>query len=86
MAFDVASHPHITVPMPVKLGFRRGLTSLSSTASPTTVRIHDDDLALLDAEAALLGLTRGEFIRWMCVYCAAAVHKQRTGKTVQVTP
>ena len=86
MSFDVSTHPHITVPLPIKLGFRKGLRSLSSTGRPIAIRMHEDDLTLVDNEAALLGLTRGEFLRWMCVYCAAAVHKQRTGKTVEVTP
>jgi len=76
----------ITVPLPVKLEFRRGLRSLRSSGRAVAVRMHEDDLALLNDVAAHYNITRGELMRWLCVYGAAALHKQNTGKDVDITP
>jgi hypothetical protein len=48
--------------------------------------MHEDDLALLNDVAAHYNITRGELMRWLCVYGAAALHKQNTGKDVDITP
>ena len=77
---------HISLPIPMKLSFRRGLSSLHSSGRAVAVRMHEDDLELLHQEAAELGITRGELMRWLCVYGAAALHKERTGKEVYITP
>ena len=76
----------ISLPVPIKLAFRRGLASLNSSGRAVAVRMHEDDLSLLHEEANALGISRGELMRWLCVYGAAALHKERTGKGVEVTP
>ena len=86
MTDNVSSLKTITVPIPIKLSFRRGLASLNSSGRAIAVRLHEDDLALLNDEAAALGISRGELMRWLCVYGAAALHFERTGKKVFVTP
>ena len=86
MIADLYYAREILIPAPIKLPNRRGLTSLHSSGRAVAVRIHEDDLALLHREAAAIGITRGELMRWLCVYGAAALHVQRTQSKVQVTP
>ena len=86
MSSTVSQLQTITLPVPIKLEHRRGLTSLNSSGRCVAVRMHEDDLALLNAVAFALGITRGEFMRWMCVYGAQAINKMQTGKHVEVTP
>ena len=86
MSDNVSSLKHINVPVPIKLSFRRGLASLHSSGRAVAVRMHEDDLELLHKEAEALGITRGELMRWLCVYGAAALRLERTGERVYVTP
>jgi hypothetical protein len=86
MSDNVFTLQNLLIPRPIKLGYRRGLASLNSSGRAVAVRMHEDDLALLDQEATMLGLSRGELMRWLCVYGAAALHHTRTGKKVEVTP
>ena len=86
MSDNVSGMKHVQVPIPIKLSFRRGLASLNSSGRAVAVRMHEDDLQLLNDEAEALGISRGELMRWLCVYGAAALHHERTGKRVYVTP
>ena len=83
---NTSGFEYISVPIPIKLPGRRGLTSLNSSGRCVAVRMHEDDLELLNKEAAILGITRGELMRWLCVFGAAALHKHRTGKHPHVIP
>lgn len=76
----------LLIPMPLPLSRRRGVESLHANGRAVAVRMHEDDLALLHKEAEEIGITRGELMRWLCVYGAAALHKHRTGKTVEIIP
>lgn len=86
MTDSVSGMKTITLPIPIKLSFRRGLASLNSSGRAVAVRMHEDDLALLNDEADALNISRGELMRWLCVYGAAALHFERTGKRIFVTP
>lgn len=77
---------HITIPVPIKLERRRGLTSLHSSGRCVAVRMHDDDLEALNIVAAKLDISRGELMRWLCVYGMQALHKMQTGQHVEVIP
>lgn len=76
----------INIPKPIPLQRRRGLNSLDSNGRAVAVRMHEDDLKLLNEEAAAYGITRGELMRWLNVYGAQALHKARTGTYVEITP
>lgn len=76
----------IVIPVPIPLERRRGLRSLNSTGRAVATRMHEDDLTLIDAEAAVLGITRGEFTRWVTAYAAKVLRKDRTGENVEITP
>ena len=81
-----AGHVMLQIPIPLQLSRRRGVESLHANGRAVAVRMHEDDLALLHSEADKLGITRGELMRWLCVYGAAALHKLRTGTTVEIVP
>jgi hypothetical protein len=83
---NVSGLGSITIPKPIKLSFRRGIASLNSSGRCVAVRMHEEDLVLLNTEAERLGITRGELMRWLCVFGAAALHKENTGIHPQVTP
>jgi hypothetical protein len=76
----------VTVPAPMPMEQRRGVRNLHSHGAPLAVRIHVDDIELLDAEAAILGVTRAAFIRWFAVLGAQALHQKRTGMRRDITP
>lgn len=82
----ISSEGSITLPTPIPLTQRRGLSSLHSNGRAVAVRMHEDDLALLHEEAAACGITRGELMRWLNVYGAQALRKARTGEHVEITP
>lgn len=86
MSNKVSSLDVLHMPMPMKLGQRRGVESLAANGRPIAVRMHELDLQLLHEEAHALGMTRGELIRWLCVQGAASLHLRRTGVKKQVTP
>ena len=86
MSNKVSSLDTLCMPMPMKLGQRRGVESLASNGKPIALRINDADLQLLHQEARALGLTRSELLRWLCVQGGAALHLRRTGQTVKVVP
>lgn len=79
-------HSTITIPMPFKLGMRRGIESLASNGTPTTIRVHDTDLEMLHEEARALGMRRGELIRWLIVFGGQALRHKRTGQKVDIVP
>jgi hypothetical protein len=76
----------VVVPRPIPLEHRRGVRNLNSHGAPLAVRIHVDDIDLLDAEAHVLGITRAAFIRWFAVLGAQELHYQRTRVRKDVTP
>lgn len=86
MSATVSGIRKLLIPFPIKLGMRRGMSSLNSNGRAVAVRMHEDDLALLHVEAKALGISRGELMRWLCVYGAVALHQERTGKHIEVTP
>lgn len=86
MSNVVSTLRFITIPVPIKLQHRRGLRSLKSSGRAIAVRMHEDDLTLLDVEADVLGVSRGELMRWVCAYAAAELHKLRTGEQVEIIP
>lgn len=76
----------VTLPYPVPLEMRRGVRSLNAEGSPIVSRMHNDDVLLIDAEAAALGITRAAFIRWFAVLAAQELRYARTKERVDITP
>lgn len=76
----------VTIPHPVPLEMRRGVRSLNAEGSPIVARIHNDDVSLIDAEAAALGITRAAFIRWFSVLAAQELRYLRTKERIEITP
>jgi len=48
--------------------------------------MHNDDVSLIDAEAAALGITRAAFIRWFAVLAAQELRYARTKERIDITP
>ncbi len=77
----------ITIPAPFPLGQRHGVDSLThhTNAVIRSLRLMRADLALLDKEAAQLGVSRSHFMRWCALQVAAELHKRRTGIKPEIT-
>lgn len=77
----MSDHPpdKVCIPTPVELSKKRGLYAKKADDLPTSIRLTPHDKALVDAEAAKLGLTFSTFMRWCGVQCARQLHLNRTG-------
>lgn len=86
MQSSVSTPQTVTIPRPMKLQRRSGIESTNAFGKCYQLRLHNMDAALLNEEAKALGITRSELMRWLAVFGAAALHKQRTGKDIDVVP
>ena len=83
---DASLNDTLNIPIPFKLEHRRGLRSLRSSGRPLAVRLHEDDIAMLDELVAATGVERGALMRWFIVWAGKALYKKQTGKDVEITP
>lgn len=71
----------VTIPIPSHIPRARGVNSTYSYGAVVQVRLHKDEVALIQREADRLGVPRSGFIRWCTLYVAQALAEHNEGTT-----
>lgn len=67
----------VTIHRPMASSYVRGVTSPLSNAPTFSLRMHDDVIQTVDEAAALLEMSRSDFIRWCARYVALDIIEQK---------
>lgn len=68
---------YLNIPMPRQTqNLYRGYVGVrTATTNPVSIRWTDDDRQFIDRQAARIGVTFSEFVRWCAAYAATEVQK-----------
>ncbi len=67
----------VTIPIPCDPPRARGIHSTQRFGQSVRARIHNDELELIEQEAAEVGVTVSAFIRWCAVMTAKELNRVR---------
>lgn len=77
---DLFDNLTVTIPLPSHEKRRRGLSATTTYGSKIYMRCHNTELAQIDAAAAILGLTRSQYMRWCALYAAREIQRRAKEK------